>query len=311
MAKKINFLVIFFSIGISLAQNIFRPGNHAGIFPGISISAGTHVIRFGVRCLAFINAGRFEFKTEQRFYVNLMTWGPPQSSVEWIATIGLSGFWGELTNSSGFYNNFQIYHSQSPYKNSLGYAINFYIINNQTSQFTGLIWLNIRQFSFITENDILAHKFLDRYRTGSFAFLWRINQYHEIFIKNILWTGAYGKKVISDNPHFRLGCYLDTTGSKFLRYSAGILSAGFNLQSGQGTLFSFSAGLDHEKIRNFIQNKLIHDMIFLPKPFLKKSQNCHMPMISENGDLFLYLKDQRIRRGKIYLQTAINETIFY
>jgi hypothetical protein len=309
MEKKIIFLLILLSVPTA-GQKEFLMKNHSGIFAGITLNAGTHVLRFGIRLLAFTNIRAFEIKAEQRLYVNLMTWGPPVSSLESVTSFGSHWGIGEKDKISDIHSYSQLQHN-STFNHSIGYFFNIYQITNHTSQKTGLICINTKKFSFFMENDIFAKKILDRFRTGAFGLIYQANNNIQLFIKNILWTGKYGKRESISHPHFRLNCYMDSTDSKFISYSAGILSAGVNFFMENQNYYTISGGWDSEKIRDFVQNKLIHDMIFLPYTWLKKSANCHLPMIDDHGNLFLYKENQKIRKSKPYLSLGLNEATFY
>jgi hypothetical protein len=309
MEKKVIFLLILLSLRTAGQQELLI-NNSSGIFAGITLNAGTHVLRFGIRMLAFTSIRAFEIKAEQRFYVNLMTWGPPVSSLESVTSFGTHWGVGEKDKKTDI-RLYSLIQQNSTLKHSIGYFFNIYQITNKTSQKTGMICINSNKFSFFMENDILAKKILDRFRTGAFGMMFQANEYIQVFIKNILWTGKYGKRQSYTHPHFRLKCYMDTTGSEHIRYSAGILSVGVNFFMKNQYYYTISGGWDSEKIRDFVQNKLIHDMIFLPSSWLKKSANCHLPMIDENGNIYLFKDYQKIRKSKPYLNLGLNEATFY
>jgi hypothetical protein len=309
MEKKVIFLFILLSFRTAGQKELLLK-NSSGIFAGITLNAGTHVLRFGIRLLAFTGIRAFEVKTEQRFYVNLMSWGPPVSSLESVTSFGGHWGFGEKYKIPDI-RLYSLIQRNTTYNHSIGYFFNVYLINNNTSQKTGLICINFNKYSFFMENDILAKKILDRFRTGAFGMMYLVNDKIQISIKNILWTGKYGTRQSIAHPHFRLKCYVDSTDSKFIRYSAGILSVGVNYFMENQNYYTISGGWDSEKIRDFVQNKLIHDMIFLPSSWLKKSANCHLPMIDEQGNPYLFKENQKIRKNKPYLNLGLNETIFY
>lgn len=308
MEKKaiITFVFLFFKISGQLEYVENKP---YGFFAGITLNAGTHVLRFGIQAMAYTSFSSFEIKAEQRFYVNLMTWGPPVPSLESITSLG--GHWGMGEKDNPDNHLFLQIKQYSTFNHSIGYFFNIYQITNQTSQKTGLICINSNKFSFFMENDIFAKKILDRFRTGAFGMTYQVNENIQLSIKNILWTGKYGKRQSISHPHFRLKCYVDSTDSKFIRYSAGILSIGVNIFMDNHNYYTISGGWDSEKIRDFVQNKLIHDMIFLPSSWLRKSANCHLPMIDDRGGLFLFNENQKIRKSKPYLNLGLNESTFY
>lgn len=141
------------------------------------------------------------------------------------------------------------------------------------------------------------------------------NKNISIGINNLLWTGANGKRVNDENYPSRFG-YMDLTNSQYGNLSHGLLGLQFQFVPiknyypyGKQTL-QFNAGVDAEQIRNVIQNKLIHDMYFIPKAW-QKTKNAHIPMISNNGEPFLYKENQKIKKPSLYLNGALNPGLFY
>jgi hypothetical protein len=134
-------------------------------------------------------------------------------------------------------------------------------------------------------------------------------------INNLLWTGANGKRINDANYPSRFG-YMDLTNAQYGNLSHGILGFQFQYLStknyyayGNQTI-QFNAGLDAEQIRNVIQNKIIHDMYFLPKAW-QKTKNAHIPMISEDGNPYLFKENQKIKKPSLYLNGALNPSLFY
>jgi len=77
-----------------------------------------------------------------------------------------------------------------------------------------------------------------------------------------------------------------------------------------GQFFSISTGIDHEKIRHFFQNRVIHDMYFMPDG-INPSRNLHYPMLDTEGNPFLFLKDQLLKKPSFYLQLGANTHELY
>lgn len=311
MDKKI--VAVFFILSLYLkAQVPLVPFPGGGFQAGICLSAGSHLLRTGIWVHGYYVRDVFEGKTEVRFYMNYKSWGPGGSFFELQFSPAIQvGF--DEKDSTFFSPFFFIYSPHTGRKSHVGYAMNFYWDSRRTSQRTGTIWFNTGFFTFFSENDLLAQRMLDRYRTGSFGLSWRYLVW-EWAITSVLWTGKWGSVLRTDHPHFRLGCYLDTTGGIFTRYSHGILliKANYSGLSGlYGQTISAAAGIDAERIRDCMQNKLIHDMVFLPRSWLKKSRNCHIPMLDENGNPYVFRNDQKIKKSKIFLNAGLNEPIFY
>jgi len=69
-------------------------------------------------------------------------------------------------------------------------------------------------------------------------------------------------------------------------------------------------GVDAEQVRNTVQNKLIHDMVFLPKAWRPKT-NCHIPMLDKNNNAYLFHENQEIKSPRFYLNAFTNASCFY
>jgi hypothetical protein len=132
----------------------------------------------------------------------------------------------------------------------------------------------------------------------------------------ILWTG---------NPHqsdciyppdsapelgARFG-YFSMQGSNYGKYSHGILTAGVSFFSDAGCIGG-RLGIDNEKIRNFIQNRLIHDGKLFPfATKWYKAKNPHIPMLDSKGEVFRGSKFQIRRPSRWYCQYSLNSWDFY
>jgi hypothetical protein len=103
---------------------------------------------------------------------------------------------------------------------------------------------------------------------------------------------------------------MDTTGAVYRKTSGGMLSAQFRYNAGYLQNVQANVGVDAEQIRNAVQNKFIHDMRFIPKKW-NKSHNCHLPMLDEQGEQYLFRPGQKIRKPRPYLNLYANANVFY
>jgi hypothetical protein len=71
-----------------------------------------------------------------------------------------------------------------------------------------------------------------------------------------------------------------------------------------------SIGADAEQIRNALQNRVMHDLIFTPEKW-HLSNNAHIPMIDSEGNMYLYKDDQQIRKPSFYFNLFLNPSVFY
>lgn len=193
--------------------------------------------------------------------------------------------------------------------NSLAYSYLRYFDKRNSSQVTGIILLEFDEFIFSTENDIFAKKASDKFRTGAFKFAYSINNY-QFHISSKLWTGnpRGTPKVREGNYPSRFG-YRDLSESRNGKYSHGVLCIGINRQY-YNSLYSAEIGIDAEKVRHFVQNKLIHDMYFIPKKW-NKAKNPHYPMLQPNGEPFLFKQNQQSKKTKLFWEIQSNSIDFY
>ena len=69
-------------------------------------------------------------------------------------------------------------------------------------------------------------------------------------------------------------------------------------------------GVDDEHIRNVIQNKLMHDLPFLPQKWMQTEQP-HIPMLAEDGKQYLFKENQKVKPTELYFNVAMNSSLFY
>ncbi len=200
--------------------------------------------------------------------------------------------------------------NQTGKKYNIAYSYNIYRNKIGTSQQTGILGFGFGKWQLISENDIFAEQATDKFRTAGLKLKYNYKEFS--FAINItLWTGnSKNAPTLSDSTFKARHGYKDMSNAPYGKVSAGILSFEAQYAPPYYQSLKLSSGIDSEKVRNTIQNKLIHDMYFIPEK-INKAKNPHMPMISEDGDLYLYKKNQKIRKPKYYFKFAANDAIFY
>lgn len=277
-----------------------------GINVGIVAALGNKFDRLGFVVNGYYTKDAIQVNTAFRCYYNFKAIGPKKRYFEATSSIGLVVGYGSLTSDSSFF--FNPVSNQTLRKNSLGYAFNFYFNNIGTSQQTGTISIEVDHFNIVAENDLFARPKLDRYRTGAFSILYQNNRYRG-GINSSLFTGQMGHKVEDANyPYSHL--YKSDIDGKYTQNSHGLISAQFGYVGKHYQTYQGNIGLDAEKVRHAIQNRFIHDMIFLPKKWRRKS-NAHIPMIDSEGNQYLFKEDQKIKSTSLYFNTFMNPSIFY
>ncbi|MDX2171722.1 MAG: polymorphic toxin type 23 domain-containing protein [Bacteroidota bacterium] len=296
------------SSNITLAQDLLIQNNSLGFSIGANVAIGSHFQRFGLNLNFYYVNNFIQTNSEVRSYVSFKNLGPAKIYNELVLSQGLVfGYGGKKNYLNPFLNSIS---NQTNYKNSIAYSYNFYFNKIKTTQVTGIAAFQFNHISLITENDIFAKPTLDRFRTGAFLIQY---QYLDKFITAIncsMWTGQMGKQTNLDNPNIHSKCYIDTTGGTYTKFSHGLLSAQFKYNIGLGQNLQANLGIDAEQIRDVVQNKLIHDARFIPKK-LKRRKVCHIPMLDENGNQYLYHPEQKIKPAKLYWNIFSNANLFY
>jgi len=279
-----------------------------GVNIGANLALGTHFQRLGIVVNAYYVNDHVQANAETRFYFNLKNLGPDMVYNEAVTSLGLVAGFGQKNNfNNPFINSIS---NQTKYKYSVGYSYNAYWNKIKTSQRTGIIALQFDKISVITENDLLAPPSLDRFRTAAFLIQYQHDSSFQAAVTGTIWTGKMGFKTPSTDPHFYFGCYMDTVGSVYPNYSHGLLSAQMKYNVGYSQNIQANVGMDSERIRNAVQNKIIHDMRFLPKKWIK-NQNCHIPMLDDKGDQYMYQEGQKIKPATFYFNWFSNGAVFY
>jgi len=169
--------------------------------------------------------------------------------------------------------------------------------------------LQFGDISLIGENDLFSQPLLDKFRTGAFLIQYQYKNLFQSAINCTMWTGKMGNAVRDDKEFPYVG-YIDTTGGIYTQYSHGLLSTQIKFNIGYGQNAQLNLGVDAEQVRNAVQNRLVHDMIFLPRKW-RKSINCHLPMIDNEGNQYLYKKNQKIRKPELYWNVFSDASLFY
>lgn len=292
-----------------LAQDMLVAQNNFGFNVGLNFAFGTHFQRVGLNLNFFYNNDFFQANTEVRAYFNAKNLGPKLKYPELVLSQGIViGYGATQTN---FFNPFlSSVSNQTKYLNSVAYSYNAWFNRQRTSQQTGVVALQFDKITIITENDILARQTLDRFRTAAILIQYQHEDQFQAAITCAMWTGSMGNKHSISDKHIVSDCYMDTLGGVYTNTSHGLLGAQIKYNVGYSQNVQANVGVDAEQIRNFVQNKIIHDMPFLPKKW-KKSTNCHIPMLDENELPYLYKEDQKIRKPKMVLNLFSNANVFY
>ena len=291
-------IVIFFITYCSSVYGQLELHKNYGFNVGFVSSFGTHVQRFGIVVQGYTVYNFAQVNASFRIYDNFKNLGPKGEHAELNASLGLCLGYGKTSREKNLFMN--SISNQTGYKNSVAYSYNIYFNKIKTSQVTGTVAFQFNHFSIISENDILAKPILDRFRTGAMLLQYQTKHF-QYAINATMWTGQLGNIVKNDSLFPGHG-YINTEGGSYQDLSHGILSAQVKYGNQFGQYLQANAGVDAEQIRNTLQNKALHDV--LPK-------NYHMPMIDTAGNQYLYRKDQKIRKPKVYFNAHTSPNVFY
>lgn len=309
-SNKLRFLFLF-SIYFICSFCVFAQDVGAFSFRfkiGLIVEYGSHVNRLGIVASTASQFEATQFNAELRGYYNFKTFGPPQKGVETVWSLGIAQGFGQNFYAENPLVDSHFFNSGRQY--ALGYTFSKYDDKMETSQGTGSVFFAHRDFFLNFENDLFGNTHgRDRFRTGGVS----LHYYYDRWlftVKNIIWTGETRcKEKVShtdtDYPS-RYG-YQDVTKCKYGNFSHGIaaINVRFMPEDWFGQNFYAALGLDHEKIRHFFQNKLVHDMYFVPDK-INPSQNLHYPMLDVDGEPYLFLKDQILKKPRLYAQLSAN-----
>ncbi len=287
---------------------MFYKDKNIGFNVGANMAFGSHFQRFGLNFNLFYVNKFIQTNSELRTYFSFKNLGPKFIYEEMVLAQGLVLCYGDKKrNGNPFVNSVS---NQTRYKNSIAYSYNWYVNKIKTKQVTGIAAFQFNTISVIIENDILAKPILDRFRTGAFLIQYQYKNMFQAAINCTMWTGKMGHSVSIDHKGVYTKCYMDTTGGIYPNISHGLLSAQIKYNIGFSQNLQANIGVDAEQVRNVVQNRFIHNMRFVPKK-LNKTHNCHIPMIDDKGQQYLFKEGQKIRKPKLYLNIFSNANLFY
>lgn len=286
---------------------------------GIVVDIGLKINRLGIYTSGNLLWARsssnnnidMQLNVENRAYYCFNSFGPPKKRWEWQPAAGMVVCWGkkDSTLNDWFYGVAQN-RTYRPF--AIGYAYRIYADNINMGQYSGALSFQYKYWRLMVENDILAGKGSDKFRTGALRLTFQ-RQKWSFGLVNILWTCDHkGAKRVRDNSNYpaRYG-YYDMSQNPWRAFSMGVLA--FQVRYALPTYrqwLTANIGVDDERVRHIVQNKLIHDMPFVPNKW-NKSRNPHVPMIAADSTLYLYKPDQRLRPTRLWLQSGIDSGDFY
>ncbi|MEO1516612.1 MAG: polymorphic toxin type 23 domain-containing protein [Bacteroidota bacterium] len=281
-----------------------------GIEAGLSCQVGTRVNRIGAFCTAFANKNHWTWNAQWRLYYNVGRLGPPTQGFESQLSSGLSLGFGPVQTLPGHPPH--ALRARGQYRHRVGYALTWYV-DPQSPQWTGAFAAGWGNWELILENDAFVFSGKDRFRTGALELATWLGD-TRLASKWLLWTGDPHHKACrwvkeAEDYPCRFG-YRDLSASPLGAYSHGIgsLTVGWALLDGQWA--AVELGIDSERIRHALQNRLIHDGLRWPKGE-RGPKNPHIPMLDAHGQPYLFGEDQQIRPSRFWGALSWNPGLFY
>ena len=291
-----------------LCQEKEYPNSNYGFYAGLNLAFGTHIQRLGLNAGFYFYYDWFQSNSEVKLYRNRKSLGPKIRHNELVLSQGIVYAYGQRNREQNVFMG--AVSNQTGYNYSFAYTYNAYFNKIRTKQQTGMIALQFEDIYFITENDLLARPMFDRFRTGAFLLMYQYQNLYQFALNCSMWTGQMGQRQNLEGSSAFSDCYMDSTGGSYTNTSHGILSVQMKAALPYFQNVQLSLGTDAEKVRNAVQNKLIHDMVVLPKKWRPKN-NCHIPMLDCEGNPFLYKTEQKIKPAELYLNGFVNPSLFY
>ena len=295
---NLKIFLFIFLLGTTVldAQNTLNIGASLGLV----LDFGTHERQLGLEINAYAQTYCVQLNTGTQFSFFLKGLGNRRRYMEertYLSGVLLGGKRNLLPalgiNSLNHNTNFS---------NSLTYSYLWYHDNVGTSQQSGAFGLQMRYLSIACENDIFAGQGKDRFRTGHLAFGYRYQQ--QVFqLGANIWTGETKGSIwkqgnVQDYPYG----YRDLSQLPFGTTSHGIFYFSYKTYLPFQQQVKASIGIDSEEIRNVLQNKLAHNLPFLPKTMKRNTPN--YLRLGPNGTP-IYTKSER-RKDLLFLQIGTN-----
>ena len=295
-------ILIIISPAVLQAQNYFS--QHFGGSAGLSIHFGSHVNGIGVNLNAYYSDYFFQVNAGSSLQFKFTGYGKRTKFWENRNVLGLVLVAGKQNSPVQF--SMDGLNHQRGHDYGLGYNYVFYFDNKGTSQLSGGMAVHLKQFSVYHENDFFAGRAGDRYRTAHFLFSYQ-QDFYRIGLGMNLWTGETrggriepitskkspnGFKVLEDLPYGKT--------------SHGLLYASFQGTLPYGQHAFMRIGVDSEHVRHAMQNRLIHDLAFIPGLSKRMRRTTpHYPRLDESGCPAFSKEDAR--RSKPFIYFGLND----
>ncbi len=290
-------LLLLYTVQVR-AQNYFT--QHVGGSIGLVVNVGSHSNTIGINFKGYYTDYFYQANVNSTFYFHGRNYGGRTKFTENRSAMGIVLLGGKKQMTPDFL--LDGLNHQTNYNLGIGYNYLWYFDNKGTSQRSGGFGLHIKKLSIYHENDFFGGRGRDRFRTGHINISYRTENIRYSAGINI-WTGES-----RGSPWQKVGwnkCpngYRNLEGLPYGKTSHGILYGGILYNLPYNQLAIMRIGIDSEQVRHGFQNRLIHDLVFLPKSV--KHDTPHYPRLDSLGCPIFEKKDRR--KDLLYFQFGAN-----
>jgi len=284
------------------SQNYFE--KHFGASIGLAMNLGSHQSSFGLTVNAYWTDYFVQINANSSVNYHFYDLGERKKFWEMRNAAGLLLMGGKKEKRIDF--QLDGLNHQTPYNYAVGFNYILYKDQVGTTQRSGGFAAHLKDLAIYHENDVFGGLAKDRFRTGQFHFSYRYEDY-KFGIGLKMWTGETRGAVTVDSTFGKSrGGYKVLEDLPYGKTSHGILYGSFvaNLPYEQNAFMRI--GIDSEQIRHAFQNRLIHDLLFLPKKV--KHHSPHYPRLDEDGKAVF--KKEDAKPDRYYFQFGMSEGWF-
>lgn len=279
---------------------------------GVTLQAGTHTNRFGLLLEVAAVHDQLQLHASYRQHFNASTLGPPLAGWERTWQVGALWAWGATDAPMTAWHN--PLSGRTAHRYQAAYSLKWYRDALGTDQMTGLIGGQWGRWRIELENDAFGGPPADKFRTAAAALHYRLASGTQIGVVTQLWTGDPFTDFIDTqtrDPRYpgRYG-YRDMSQAKYGSHSQGLLGLSLRQVMPLGQQATYLAGIDAERVRHWAQNRLFHDMRWLPDA-LNPLKLPHIPLVSDTGEQYLFRAGQRLRAPRPWVEMGCNAPLFY
>jgi len=300
--KKWFLFLAIFGLHVHLAAQGMRWDRpNAGIQTGIVLNIGTHETAVGIQLKAFVGFDYAQLNVGNTFVWKFASYGNRKKFYENRAYFGVMGMLGKENAAYDF--ELDGLNHQTRRNFALGFNYLIYTDNAGTSQLSGGFGMHIKNFAIRFENDVFGGQAKDRFRTGILAFSVK-QEWFKINAGMYLWTGETGNSFWDRTKSAKMPSgYRSLEALPYGRTSHGIFYGGVQFLLPYGNYAHLRVGVDSEHFRHFLQNRLTHDLMFLPEKVQRNTP--HYPRLDENG--CPVFEKELVRKNRYYLQFGLND----